>query len=85
MVFDAVLDTLTLVTPVRPAAGISADTALARAVDRLTGVVEALDKPLTREPALDPRDRRAGRAGFEHIACRIPRHSGAGERLYRGG
>jgi anthranilate synthase component 1 len=50
-VFDSVKDTLTLVTPVRPAAGVSAEAALARAVDRLTGVVEALDKPLPREPA----------------------------------
>ena len=85
MVFDAVLDTLTLVTPVRPAAGVSADAALARAVDRLTAVVEALDKPLAREPALDATAAAAGRAGFEHIAGRIPRDGGAGEGLYRGG
>jgi anthranilate synthase component 1 len=51
VIFDSVKDTLILVTPVRPASGITADAALARAVDRLTEVVDALDKPLPREPA----------------------------------
>src|SRR5215831_4458930 len=50
VIFDSVLDTLTLVTPVRPS-GLAADAALARAVDRLTAVVEALDRPLPKEPA----------------------------------
>ena len=53
IIFDSVLDALTVVTPVRPAAGIAPDVALARAVDRLTAVVEALDKPLAKEPADD--------------------------------
>jgi anthranilate synthase component I len=53
IIFDTVLDTLALVTPVRPAAGVTAQTALARAVDRLTAVVEALDRPLANEPASD--------------------------------
>lgn len=51
IIFDSVQDTLTLVTPVRPANGVSAEAALARAVDRLTAVVESLDRPLPREPA----------------------------------
>src|SRR5215469_14482253 len=51
MIFDSVLDTLTLVTPVRPTRGLTADAALARAVDRLTTVVDALDRPLPKEPA----------------------------------
>src|SRR5215467_2994747 len=51
IIFDSVLDTLTLVTPVRPMNGVAADAALARAVDRLTAVVDALDKPLPKEPA----------------------------------
>ena len=49
IIFDSVLDTLTLVTPVRPAAGVTAPAALARAVDRLTAVVDALDRPLARK------------------------------------
>jgi len=44
--FDAVKDTITIVTPVRAQAGVTANTALARAVERLTAVVEALDRPL---------------------------------------
>jgi anthranilate synthase component I len=51
IIFDSVQDTLALVTPVRPTTGVNADVALARAVDRLTAVVDALDKPLPREPA----------------------------------
>src|SRR6516225_5690584 len=51
IIFDSVLDTLTLVTPVRPTKGLTADAALTRAVDRLSAVVDALDKPLPREPA----------------------------------
>ena len=46
IVFDAVKDTITVVAPVRAQAGLSAQTALARAVDRLSAVVDALDKPL---------------------------------------
>jgi anthranilate synthase component 1 len=44
--FDAVKDTITIVTPVRPQAEVTAKTALARAVDRLSAIVEALDQPL---------------------------------------
>src|SRR5262252_5982403 len=51
IIFDSVLDTITLVTPVRPMKRVAADAALARAVDRLTAVVDALDKPLPKEPA----------------------------------
>jgi anthranilate synthase component I len=51
IIFDSVLDTLTLVTPVRPTKGLAADAALARAVDRLAAVVDALDRPLPKEPA----------------------------------
>jgi anthranilate synthase component 1 len=45
LIFDSVQDTLTIVTPVRPVEGVIADAALARAVDRLTAVMDALDKP----------------------------------------
>ncbi len=53
IIFDSVLDTLTVVTPVRPTAGLTAEAALARAVDRLTAIVEALDRPLGKEPMGD--------------------------------
>ncbi len=46
VVFDAVTDTITLVTPVRPEADISAEAAFAQAGKRLAAVVESLDAPL---------------------------------------
>src|SRR5674476_892279 len=46
VVFDAVKDSITVVTPVRPESGIDAKVALARAVERLSGIVESLDRPL---------------------------------------
>src|SRR6202521_6214373 len=61
IVFDTVEDTLTLVTPVRPEPGIPAKLALARAVDRLSAVVEDLDRPLDKEAS-------DGDAGALHIA-----------------
>jgi anthranilate synthase component I len=44
--FDALKDTITVVTPVRPQAGVAAKAALARAVERLSAIVDALDQPL---------------------------------------
>ena len=46
VVFDAVKDSITVVTPVRPENGVDAKTALTRAVERLSGIVESLDRPL---------------------------------------
>ncbi|WP_421723658.1 anthranilate synthase component I [Bauldia sp.] len=46
VVFDAVRDEITVVTPVRPSADVSAEQAYRRAVDRLTDAVDALDTPL---------------------------------------
>ncbi len=51
IVFDAVKDTMTVVTPVRPESGVSAQAALSRAVERLSSVVDALDRPLDKEAA----------------------------------
>jgi anthranilate synthase component I len=46
VVFDAVKDSITVVTPVRPEKGVDAKTALARATERLGAIVDALDRPL---------------------------------------
>jgi anthranilate synthase component 1 len=46
VVFDAVKDTITVVTPVRPESSVSADTAYLRAVERLSAIIDALDAPL---------------------------------------
>lgn len=46
LVFDAVKDEITVVTQVRPDPSLSAAQAHARAVDRLTDVVDTLDRPI---------------------------------------
>jgi anthranilate synthase component 1 len=51
VVFDAVKDSITVVTPVRPAPGVTAKDALARAEQRLADVVDALDRPLDKAAA----------------------------------
>jgi anthranilate synthase component 1 len=59
VVFDAVKDSITVVTPVRPEKSVNAKTALARAIDRLARVVESLDRPLDKslsEPDAGPLD-----------------------------
>ena len=51
VVFDAVKDTITVVTPVRPEEGVAAAVALARAQERLSAIVDALDRPLDKAAA----------------------------------
>jgi anthranilate synthase component 1 len=51
VVFDAVKDMITVVTPVRPLPGVSARVALLRAQERLSAVVDALDRPLDKAAA----------------------------------
>jgi anthranilate synthase component 1 len=46
VVFDTVKDTMTVVTPVRPQADVSAKVALARATERLVEIVDSLDSLL---------------------------------------
>ena len=53
VVFDAVKDTMTVVTPVRAQQGVSANSAHTQAVERLTSVIDALDMPLNKEAAAD--------------------------------
>ncbi|TCT01544.1 anthranilate synthase component I [Aquabacter spiritensis] len=53
VVFDAVKDELTAITPVRPRPGVSAKAALEAALDRLDGIVAALDRPMA-HPAPEP-------------------------------
>jgi anthranilate synthase component I len=55
VVFDTVKDTVTVVTPVRPLKSVSARTALTRAVERITAVIESLDRSLDKE-AVQPVD-----------------------------
>ncbi|MBI1204336.1 MAG: anthranilate synthase component I [Rhodopseudomonas sp.] len=53
VVFDAVKDSITVVTPVRPEAGVDAAIARARATERLSAIVDQLDKPLDKSLADD--------------------------------
>src|SRR5947208_15917050 len=46
VVFDTVTDVITVVTPVRPESGVSAEVAFTRARERLSAIVDALDAPL---------------------------------------
>ena len=52
VVFDAVKDSITVVTPVRPRPGVTAKAAYARAQARLASVVDALDRPLDKSAAI---------------------------------
>ncbi|MGE4128917.1 MAG: anthranilate synthase component I [Hyphomicrobiaceae bacterium] len=51
VIFDSVRDEMTVVTPVRPAAGVTAEAARAAAIGRLSSVVAALDAPSTHAAA----------------------------------
>ena len=63
VVFDAVQDTITVVTPVRPESGVSAPRPrYARAAERLTAIVDALDRA-ARASRRRRRDRPARRSG----------------------
>ncbi|MEP9377850.1 anthranilate synthase component I [Aquabacter sp. CN5-332] len=53
VVFDAVKDELTAVTPVRPQPGVPAKAAFEAALERLDGIVAALDRPMA-HPAPEP-------------------------------
>jgi anthranilate synthase component 1 len=46
VVFDAVKDAITVVTPVRPDRAVTAESAFTRASERLSAIVDALDAPL---------------------------------------
>jgi anthranilate synthase component I len=51
IVFDAVEDTITIVTPVRPDPSVPAQSALSRAHERIAAMVDALDQPLEKSAA----------------------------------
>ena len=53
VIFDSVKDEMTVVTPVRPAPGVSAKAAYARAAERLNVVLERFDQPLPHVGELD--------------------------------
>jgi anthranilate synthase component 1 len=56
VIFDAVKDEVTIVSTARPAKGVKADQAHARAIDRLMAVVDRLDTPLDKSADVGPAD-----------------------------
>jgi len=48
VIFDSIKDEITLVTPIRPQAGVTPAQAHARAIERLTAAVDTLEGPLNR-------------------------------------
>lgn len=54
IVFDAVEDTITVVTPTRPETSVTPAAALNRATERLSAIIDALDRPLDKEAAGAP-------------------------------
>lgn len=49
VIFDAVSDEITIVTPVRPRSGVSAQVAYDQAVERLSEMTDTLDLPISKE------------------------------------
>ncbi|WP_436641747.1 anthranilate synthase component I [Microbaculum sp. FT89] len=56
VIFDSVKDEVTVVTPVRPSAELSASAAYSRAVDRINEVIDALDRPIEKSAIADTDD-----------------------------
>jgi anthranilate synthase component 1 len=86
IVFDTVKDTLTVVTPVRPQAGVSAKAALTRATERISAVVDALDAPLDKQavgeeagPITVPAQSNTDPAQFKAMVLRAKEYIAAGD------
>ncbi|MBL4646075.1 MAG: anthranilate synthase component I [Rhizobiales bacterium] len=56
VIFDNVKDELTMISPIRPEAGVSAETAYSRAVERLTSTLDRLDAHLDRSADTEDTD-----------------------------
>ncbi|HTV27762.1 MAG TPA: anthranilate synthase component I [Xanthobacteraceae bacterium] len=69
IVFDAVEDTITVVTPVRPQKGVSAKQALSRARARLSRIVDALDRPLDKSAPPPPQAHQQRQGPREVAPC----------------
>jgi anthranilate synthase component I len=86
IVFDAVEDSITIVTPVRPHQAVTAQAALADARARLAEIVDALDRPLDKSEAaghsgplkVAPRSNTTP-AEFKHMVLRAKEYIAAGD------
>ena len=73
VIFDNVKDEITIVTPARPEPGVDAASAHARAVDRLTEIVDGLDRHVPKEPASAARPE----SGYDMSSNTTPAEYGA--------
>jgi anthranilate synthase component I len=86
VVFDGVRDEMSLVTPVRPQAGVSARAAIARAQERIDAIVSVLEGPLAHAPppadpnliAANPTSN-TGEAEFHAMVNKAKDYIGAGD------
>ncbi|HEY7384511.1 MAG TPA: anthranilate synthase component I [Beijerinckiaceae bacterium] len=86
VVFDAVRDEISLITPIRPQAGVTAKAAYETALARLETIMWALERPLPVEDRTDPRDIRfeeqrsnTSPAEFEAMVDRAKEYIRAGD------
>lgn len=87
VIFDSIADTMTIVTPVRPIEGTTAEQAYEAAEVRLRETIEALDRPLPRRPVSGPSDAddaveptsNVGRDGYHEMVRRAKEYVLAGD------
>lgn len=86
VVFDAVRDEISLITPIRPQPGVTPKTAYETALARLDAIMWALERPLPMEERTDPRgirfeEQRSNTtpAEFEAMVARAKEYIGAGD------
>jgi anthranilate synthase component 1 len=86
IVFDSVKDTITIITPVRPQAGVDAKAAFARAGERLSSVVDSLDRHIDKslreeergQIAVDPASNTSP-AEYKEMTLRAKEYIAAGD------
>lgn len=87
VIFDSIADTMTVVTPVRPTEGISADQAYENAQARLQSIIDDLDRPLPHRPAAAASDAddvveptsNVGRSGYHAMVEKAKEYILAGD------
>lgn len=87
VIFDSIADTMTIVTPVRPIEGSTADQAYEAAQARLRDTIDALDRPLPHRPVSGPSDAddaveptsNVGRDGYHEMVRRAKEYVLAGD------
>jgi anthranilate synthase component I len=86
VVFDGVRDEISLITPIRPRAGVTPKAAYESALARLESVMWALERPLPMEDRIDPRriafeaqTSNTSPAEFETMVARAKEYIGAGD------